>query len=157
MRLMLAPCRSAYRYRYSGPGPYRQLRRPAVTMAFSLVTTVVAVGNAVSVDVGRGVSVGVGEGVSVGVGEGVSVDVDVGALVEVAAGEGDTACDVVDVMVSRGIGVCQAVWAGHRKDQYEVGLGNASRALTEGGVQPATKNVRQEMTNNCRMDNSIQS
>lgn len=52
---MLAPARKANRYKYSGPGPYRQLKRSAVTLASKLSST----GRAVGVSVGRGVKVGV--------------------------------------------------------------------------------------------------
>jgi hypothetical protein len=90
---MLAPPRSAYRYRYSGPGPYRQLRRRTLTVAERLLT--VGGGAAVGVPVAGSISVGSGEGVSEdisvrvgsgeGVAEGATVGVDVGD--DVAVGD----------------------------------------------------------------------
>src|SRR5512139_2370428 len=58
--LILAPARRAYRYKYSAPGPYRQLSRSAVTIAFRLSTTGTGLGLGVVVSEGGGGSVGVG-------------------------------------------------------------------------------------------------
>ena len=69
---MLDPSTNAYRYKYSAPGPYRQLNSPAVVLALRLSTTGSGVG--VSVSIGNGVDVreGVAGAVSVGIGVNVS-------------------------------------------------------------------------------------
>src|SRR5689334_10072533 len=77
--LMLAVLRSAYKYKYSAPGPYRQLRRSAVTVALRLST------------VGREVFDGSGLGVCDA--SGVSVALSVWVV-------GITAVDARDVIVS---------------------------------------------------------
>jgi hypothetical protein len=81
---MFAPLRKAKRYRYSAPGPYRQLSKFAVTVAFRLSTNGMAVDVLVSVDVVVCVGVlGSSVDVSVGiarVGDGVSL----GMFVELA-------------------------------------------------------------------------
>src|SRR6266508_2120053 len=56
--LIFAPARSAYKYRYSAPGTYRQLSSSAVTLALRLSTP--GSGLAVIICVGRGVTVSVG-------------------------------------------------------------------------------------------------
>ena len=57
--LMLAVLRSAYKYKYSAPGPYRQLSRSAVTVAlrFSTVEREVFEGSGLAVSDTGGVAV----------------------------------------------------------------------------------------------------
>jgi hypothetical protein len=70
---MLAVLRSAYKYKYSAPGPYRQLRRSAVTVALRLST------------VGREVFDGSGLGVCDASGVSVALSVWVAGITAVGA------------------------------------------------------------------------
>jgi hypothetical protein len=81
MRIRFVPVLRASRYRYAGPGPYLQLRKPStVTLALRLSTG--ATGEAVGVS--DGVTVGVTCSVGVSDGYTVAVDVPVGVMVAVA-------------------------------------------------------------------------
>src|SRR5262245_40980792 len=95
MSSIFAPARSAYKYKYSAPGPYLQLRRSAVTLAFRLSTT--GSGVSVAVSVGREVDVSVG-------GRAVNVSVK-GMLVEV---EVKLAVAVRDA--GGAVGNCSSLW-----------------------------------------------
>ncbi len=88
MRFITAPFLNANKYKYSDPGPYRQLSKSALTVAFRLSTTGMTVLALVGVSVGGS---GVGVDVSVGcrgaaVEEGAVVDAGADSFVELGAG-----------------------------------------------------------------------